>query len=178
MNISKEEYLQLIEQYANEQYGGEQDLSDTYDISEDAWMPAESPNKENMLRALNSNRSGSADLTNVRKDKIQEALYKCTNIKVDSFLVRIERYSGEPDKFGKGVNLTMDISIWEERYKTPSGNPCRLTCRMNLHKDDRFENRPWLHQFSQAGTACDIPVETVVDIIKWMQAIKRMSAFL
>lgn len=174
-HVTKEEYLRLVEQYANEQYGS--DVSDEYTISEDAWIPAVSEIKEKMAKALNS-RSGCVDLTSVRKDKIREALYKCSTVKIGAFLIKIDEYWGEPDKYGKGDNLNMDLSIWEERYRTPSGNPCRMTYRMNLHQDSRFTARPWLPLFNKSGTAYQVPVDTVVEIVKWMQAIKKMSAFL
>lgn len=66
----------------------------------------------------------------------------------------------------------------ERRFRTPSGNPCNMDYRINLHKDNRFTNRPWLNEFGPQGEADDVPIETVVDIIRWLQALKRMNAFL
>ncbi len=177
-NLTKEEYLRLIEQFADEQYGGDNDLVDNYAILEQSWIPAESSVKEKMMRALNANRGGSVDLTNVRKEKIREALPKCHNVKVGDFLIVIEDCDAEPDATGKPINMCMDLAVWEERHKTPSGAPCRINYKLNFHKDDRFDNRPWLRLFNQAGMARQVPLDTVVDIIKWMQAIKKMSAFL
>lgn len=171
--ISKEEYIALLEQLADEQYGD--DSTPELTIQEESWIPAEPYAKERMKAA---SVNGTIDVTKFRKDKIQEALYKCVNIKIGIFLIRIEGYHGYPDKLGKGTNLTMDIAIWEEKYTTPTGNPCKMTYRVDFFKDNRFYNRPWLNYFNTYGKAHNMPVETVVEVIRWLQAIKRMTAFL
>lgn len=171
--LSKEDYLRLLEQYANDQYGNEDPILNIDDF-QDAWIPAESPAKERMITA---NAYGSIDLTNVKKEKIIEALYKCTNLKIGNFLIKITRYSGQPDKNNQGPDLTMDVSIWEDKFKTPSGNPCKMTYRVNFKKDTRFDTRPWAKLFGN-GSASKVPNETVIDIIRWMQALNRMTAFL
>lgn len=181
--ITKEEYLQLIEQYANDQYGDRYDTEEgaPYELGafiQEHWLPAESEAKEKMLVARNRNENGCIDLTTVKKDKLHDALYKYTNVKVSEFIIRIEEYHGKPGKTGKTVNLTMDIAVWEEVYRTPSGAPCKMTYRKNFHQDNRFDKRPWLNYFNNSGEAHNIPTETVVEVIRWMQALKRMTAFL
>lgn len=171
-SISKEEYLKLLEEISNHQYDDEED--DVPNVEDDSWIWAESPAKDRMMRL---NHHGVIDVTKFRKEKIRDALYKCTNIQVGSFMIRISTYHGYPDKLGKGTDLTMDIETWEKRYKTPSGNPCNMDFRVDLSDDNRFTGRPWLLLF-KGSSARKIPVETVVEIIRWMQAIKRMTAFL
>jgi len=170
--ISKEDYIKFLEELTDHQYG---DDDDTYYIPEDAWIPAESPAKEKMKI---SNHLGVIDVLKYKKNKIQEALYKCMNIKIGSYLVRIVEYHGTTFKNGTGANLSMDIEVWETVYKTPSGNPCKMEYNKNFHKDNRFTGKPWLSYFSNSGKAHNIPVETVVDVIRWLQAIQRISAFL
>jgi len=169
--ISKEDYLKLLEEIADE----EQD--DVPDVSDDSWIWSEAPIKEKIRF---SNLHGIVDVTKYRKDKIQDALYKCMNIKVGDFIVKIDTYHGYPDKLGKDVGLTMDIEVWEKRYKTPSGNPCNMDFRIDWSKDNRFFGRPWLKYFSggSSSSASHVPVDTVIEIIRWMQAIKKMGAFL
>lgn len=173
-SISKEDYQKLLEELADQQYSMDEEV-DINQIPDDSWIPSESFAKEKMKQA---NQSGIIDVTKFRKDKIQEALYKYINIKIGIFLIRIDTYHGYPDKTGKGVNLTMDIGVWETKLKTPSGNPCKMEYRINLHKDNRFTNRPWLVYFNDSGEATHMPVETVVDVVRWLQALKRMNAFL
>lgn len=175
-SISKEEYLKLLEDLANDQYGNDDVSEDTY-IPDEAWIPAESEAKAKIrLHSMH----GMVDVTGYRKDKIRDALYKCMNIKVGDFLIKIDTYHGYPDKFGHGSNLTMDIEVWEKRYRTPSGAPCNMDFRIDWSKDNRFFGRKWLHYFSNgtSSSASDVPVETIVEIVRWMQAIKRMTAFL
>ena len=171
--ISKEDYLKLLEELSKEQ-DNPYDI-ETYPIPEDAWIPAESSAKEKMKPP---NNTGTVDLINYKKDKIQDALYKFTNIRVGKYLIRIHNYNGYPDKKGKGANLSLDIEVWETAYTTPSGAPCKMDYNKNFHKDNRFRGKPWLHYFTVGGWACDIPVETVVDVIKWLQTVQKLSAFL
>jgi hypothetical protein len=174
--ISKEDYLKLLEDLANDQYGYDEQPEDTH-VPDEAWIPSESVAKE-MIRMKNLH--GKIDVTKFRKDKIQDALYKCMNIQVGDFLIKIESYHGHPDKFGKGVNLTMDIEVWEKRYQTPTGRPCNMDFRIDWSRDNRFFGRKWLDYFGGGtnSSGINVPVETVVEIVRWMQALKRMTAFL
>jgi len=176
-NISKEEYLKLLEDLANDQYGYDDPPEEEPYIPDEAWIPSESVAKE-MIRMKSLH--GKIDVTKFRKDKIQDALYKCMNVQVGDFLIKIDSYHGYPDKFGKGANLTMDIEVWEKRYRTPSGAPCNMDFRIDWSKDDRFFTRKWLSYFQggASSAAANVPVETVIEIVRWMQAIKKMGAFL
>ena|ERR1700676_3009441 len=168
-SISKEDYERLLEQLSSD----DQDLEQ--DIPEDAWIPSEPFAKDRMKLHKSL---GSIDATDLKKDQIQDALYSCKNIQVGNFSIRIESYHGYPNKQGKGTDLSMDIYLMEKRYKTPSGNPCNMDYKIDIYKDNRFTNRPWLHHFVAYGRAVNIPVETVVDVVKWLQALKRLPAFL
>lgn len=170
-SISKEDYQRLLEELSDE-YDDEIDI---YSIPDDSWIPGESSAKE----ALNKiNHTGIVDVTKFKKDKIQDALYKCVNIKINDFLLRIDSYHGHPDKNNKGINLSMDIELWETKYRTPSGMPCKMEYRIDLFNDNRFNTRPWLSYFFKSGNGINLPVETVVDVVRWLQALKRMNAFL
>lgn len=171
--ISKEDYLKLLEELSRDE-DNPYDI-ETYPIPEEAWMPAESHAKEKMKIV---NHSGTIDILNYKKNKIQEALYKCMSMKIGRYLLKINEYHGIPNKKGETADLKMDIAVWEMKFTTPSGAPCRMEYRMNFHKDSRFATRPWLNLFSASGMADDVPVETVVDIIKWLQVIQKIGAFL
>lgn len=164
-NWSKDEYLRLLELYATEQYGSDNPIEDL-----DAWIPAEAPIKEKMKSSFN----GCIDLTNCKRENIQDALYRNSNIKIGNFLIRITKHSGYiEDK----VNLTMDISVWEDKQIVSNKRPCKIACKVNFAQDSRFETRPWTNSF-RSGIGTKIPAETVVDVVKWLQAITRMTAFL
>lgn len=171
MNITIEEYLKLLENL-DDQYGSEElDI----DLPEDSWIPSEPATKEKILR---SRAQSVIDVSQYKKDKIKLALYSCDSIRVNSFIIHISNYTGLPNRNDKNIELKLDISVFETKYKTPSGNPCKMDYRVNFSKDDRFKNRPWLNYFSTSGTAHNIPVDTVIEVVNWMQIIKKLSAFL
>jgi hypothetical protein len=170
--FTKEEFLRLVERLTEQQYGGEIDEPES---EETVWMPADPPAKDK-IKYPSSN--GVIDLTNVKKDKIKDALYKCTTLKVGHFTVKISKYHGYPDKNGKGQDLKLDLTFWHEVYRTPSGAPCRMTYKLDVAKDNRFSNRPWLSYLSGTSAARNVPIDTAVDIIRWFQGVIRMTAFL
>jgi hypothetical protein len=176
-SLTKEEYLKLIE----DAYSQDEDEMDDYDhIPESAWIPAESPAKDQMNRARAASSQGVIDVLKYRKEQIRDALYKCVNLKIGEFVIHVEEYHGRPaiKKMPPAAQLTMDITVYQEKYKTPLGAPCKMSYKMDFSKDDRFSNRPWLTYFNAQGGAHNIPVETVVDIIRWIQNIIRLSAFM
>lgn len=171
MSISKEEYLKMLEELPD-QYGDDDDL---YSIPEEAWMPAEPPAKQRMKAA---HATAVVDVLNFKKAKIKESLYQYMNIKIGLFLLRVEKYHGIYYRDEDCSELMLDISFWETKYMTPSGNTCNMDLHMNFHNDDRFTGKPWLSYFDMKGRAHNIPVETTVSIIRWLQAIQRLPAFL
>jgi hypothetical protein len=180
MPISPFDYLKLLQDLE----GSDSDYQEDDDVSvpDESWIWGESPLKEKMLGP----RNGAIDVTKYKKESIKEALYKSTNLQVGDFTLKIERYNGRPGRFESikpiQIDLSMNIAIWERKYKTPTGNPCKMDYRLDLHKDNRFVNKPWLTFFANSGLgtgkAVDVPVDTVVDIIRWLQALKRLTAFL
>jgi len=163
---SKKDYFKLLEEIAIEQYNSEDNFEA---IPEDAWMPAESPAKDRMKKKAFSE---VVDATNLRKEKIRNALTMFSNIKVGNFLIRVRNYSA--DLLDKGV---FSITIYERRYKTSTGNPCNMDVPAKLSEDDRFSGRSWLTYFDGAHGE-NIPIDIIIDIVRWMQAIKKLSAFL
>lgn len=120
------------------------------------------------------------DILDCPKDQIQEVLYNNTNLKIGEFIVRIEEYHGKPnlDKTPPKAKLTMDIGLWQERYITPSGTHCKMLYKMDLFQDNRFTDRPWITYFNSSGKAHNIPVDVIIDIIKHLQVIQKLSCFL
>jgi len=173
--LSKEEYLRLIESAQKDE---EYDQVDSYDIPSDAWIPSESPNKEKMLRSWAASAHGMVDVLNYRKGQIQDAIYKCMNLQVGDFIIHIRRYSGHPKDKQLHGPLTLDISVMQEKHKTPSGAPCKMSYKFDFFQDNRFTDRPWITYFNSAGYATNVPVEIVIEIVKYMQALRKLSAFL
>lgn len=165
--MNKSDYQKLLEQIAAEQY-------DTNDeeplIPEEAWIPAES-NVKNKLKNITFN--GVIDCTKLRSKDIKGAIGKAKNLQVGTFLIRIEDYCGE-DPLIQGK---LSIEIWERLSRTPTGQPCNMDYRADLTLDTRFTGRPWLKYFHRSW-ATDVPIENIIEIVRWMQAIKKLTAFL
>lgn len=174
--LSKEDYLSLIESAQRDAEG--YDELDNYNISDDAWMPVESPNKAKMERARTANAHGMIDVLKYRKEQIRDAIYKYMNLQVGEFTIHIRSYNGHPKDKQLDGPLVLDIDVMQEKHKTPSGAPCKMSYKFNFFQDNRFANQPWISKFSSSGKARDIPVETVVEVIRWMQALRRLNSFL
>lgn len=172
-SLTDKEYMELCLKLVDEQYD---DAIEDYDIDKMEWIPAEPEVKKNIPEP---NTWGMIDLTNVLSVKIKEEIMKCTNLKVGTFKVKITRYNGVPSQ--QGTKLCMDLEIKENRTQTPNGvscGPSGVEYPINLHKDSRFKGRPWLKYFTDKGYATNVPIDVVVEIIRWFQAVKKLSAFL
>jgi hypothetical protein len=171
-SFTRKDYLSLIQKFAEEQY----DTPDEEEPKlEDYWMPAESPLKKKIQEPTNA---GAADVTKVKKDQVMDCLKKFRNIKVGNFLIKITKYhNDESGDFTKGM---VDLYIYEEKNKTASGQPAKMHNKINLSKDDRFENRPWLSHSNKYNPEflSKVPMLTVVEIVRWLQGITRLTAFL
>lgn len=171
-NFSKEDYLKMLEAMANQQYD-EPEESVVNDVPDNAWIWGSSPLKEKLMFAkLHS----TTDATNLHRDQIKKAVQNTRNIQVGHFSIKIKGYY-QSEKLG---NDFMHIDVYERRSKTASGMPCNMDYKAELVDDKRFANRPWLTYFSKdsPGTAKNVPIDTVVDIIKWLQALKKLTVFL
>ncbi len=163
--FSPEEFLKLLQDIINEQ-----EDDDTYRrdevITNDYLNQYEPPSKKFQV-----NDAGILDLTKCKRENIEEELFKCTNIKVGNFTFKIKKYSMTTDP------LTMDIRIFEDKTRTPSGNPCKMTYPVNIKTDTRFKESYWSPLFTAQNSAFNVPVETAIDIIKWLQAASKFVAF-
>ena len=169
-SFTNQEFLDLIQKLVDEQYD---DAIDTYDIDQMEWIPAEPDIKEKIHEA---NNAATIDLTHVKSNKIKEEILKFSNLRVGAFKIRITRYNGVPSK--DGAQMALSMKAWEERTQTPSGMACRMDYPMIFAKDDRFNGRTWLKYFGQDNTAHNVPIDTVVEIVRWLQGIHKLTAFL
>jgi hypothetical protein len=164
-SLNKNDYLELLKKLLDQQYNDAEE-----DVEENAWIPAESPLKDKIPIFV---QSGIIDLTNAKKDKIKHQLFQSTNFRVDHFLIKLKKST--VSKIGS--NLELEIQVFEEKFKTPSGAPCRMTYRLDIFKDNRFKDFIHLSKFKNSY-ASKVGSEVFVDLIRWMQAIRRMTAFL
>lgn len=164
--FNNQEYLKLIESLLDQQYD---EATDDYDVEKMEWIPSEPEIKIHQYST-----SGQIDLTNVKSSKIKDELLKCVNLKVGNFKIRISRYNGSPHQ--EGVQITLNMKVWEEHYEKSNGS--RMDRAVKFDTDSRFSNRPWLTYFNKTNYLYGVPLDTAVDIIRWLQAIGKMTAFI
>lgn len=174
-SFSKADYLRLCEQILKDQYGD--DEPDEYGVENQAWIPSEPSSDLKKKISLPSN-NGVIDLTSGKKDKIIDSMYKCSNLKVGNFIIKVTAYHGEPDTYNNKTYISINISIYENKQQTHLGRTSNMLSKINPNKDNRFENRPWLVYFKSFDKGINIPVEEFPDIVRWLQAIGKMSAFI
>jgi hypothetical protein len=138
--------------------------------------------KEEYLRLLNDlleeditdddfidSKSETIDLAEVKKDNIKQYLLKSNTFVVYNYLIKI------------GRNLSNDkitIEIYEEKFRTPSGAPCQMAYKVNLRKDSRFANCPWLNKLDFTGYRLqNTDQDTFIEVVKWLQIVKKLSVF-
>lgn len=170
--FTKQEYLELVMKLADQQY------DELGDEEEDQieWFPSEPEIKEKLARIRSD---AVTDLTNVKKGKLKDLLFKSTNLKVHNFTFKINQYHGEPDECG--ATLSVSFTLYHEVNRTPSMNAlCKMTYPCNVYKDTRFSKRSWLQYFdlSTGSHGLNVPADTLIDIIRWIQVVVKYPAFL
>ena len=167
-SFTNEEYLALCQKLLEEQYD---EALDDYNIEDMECVPSATVAKKKREKA---NSSGMIDLTDAKSNTIKSQLFKCTNLKVGMFKLRIRTWNDNLDD----DKMLFSVEVWEERHKTPSGMPCKIDFAMNFAKDSRFKDRPWLKYFGGGNSAYQMPIDTIVEVIRWMQIVKKLTAFL
>lgn len=172
--FNHQQYFDLCQQLAEERYDVFDDVVE--DVGEIEWMPVEPEAKIKMEKYRDNSGSGMIDLTGVKSSQIKERLFRGTFFRVGAFKVRITRYNAVPSK--NGSQLTADVSIWEEKHQTPSGFPCKMDYPMCPDRDDRFSEKAWAKKYwNGTSSAHNMPIDAVVEVIKWLGAVKKIGAF-
>lgn len=160
--MTEQEYIDLILKYSKDDLD-EEPIVDSINYSRP---------QNNVVR-----NSGVVDLTKTNKDKIIQAIIKSSNIRIYEFLIKIDSRILIDVATKKSTNI-YDIVIYEENGKNHFGMPNKLLSKVNPTSDKRFEDREWTKHFNNGiKKGMNIDLETMYDIIKWLQMIKKLSAF-
>lgn len=174
--LSDSEYVDLLRKLSEQQYSEtiEEDdydvdpLADVYSgFTDEDYAPSFKPKR------VTPNSSICLDLSKAPLATIKEKLHTTGNISIGPFLIRIKRY----DSSESGVKL--DIDIMEERSRTYAGQVGKMTEKVNMTNDSRFSNKAWAKLFAnpmKCGTK--LPLDTVAEIIKFLQFVYKNPAFL
>ena len=160
--MTEQEYIDLILKYSKDDLD-EEPIVDSINYSRP---------QNNVVR-----NSGVVDLTKTNKDKIIQAIIKSSNIRIYEFLIKIDSRILIDVATKKSTNI-YDIVIYEENGKNHFGMPNKLLSKVNPTSDKRFEDREWTKHFNNGiKKGMNIDLVTMYDIIKWLQMIKKLSAF-
>lgn len=175
MTISMEEFLKLIKEVVEEEekyLKYDEPEEDTLDYST---AVAELLKKHNRAKkVLLSKKSGSIDVTNMKRNEILTHIKTKSEFTIGNFIVHVD--NGDKEDY-------VNIHILENQHKTASGFPCNMLVKKDVVRDKRFSSCPWLSYFSSKHgsprrTAYNVPAEEIINIIKWIKAINKMTAFL
>lgn len=165
-------YLDLCQRLSEQQYDSIDDSNDYDDI---AWTPSEPEAKKKITQP----NAAISDVTDMPSSDIKKQIFLYNNLKVGKFKIKINRYCAKPSQEGAQINI--NLAVWEEKNKTPNGMPCRMDCAVNFIKDTRFIGCSWLKYFGNSGnnnSANNVPIDVAYDIVRWLQALRRLSAFI
>lgn len=167
--LSPKEYFELLEKLVNQQYDDEEDSTQS---NTGAWIPAE-PEIKRKLKLKENN--GITDITNVKKDKIKDFIIKSNGFKVGDFLVKFIKSEYQKSDMS---DLIADIYIYEEKHKTQSGQPCKLLVKLDTFKDARFSKCAWNIYFNKFKIGKNVPLNNIIEIARWLQAVRKLTAFI
>lgn len=170
-NLTIAEYTKLIQDFYNDQYEDNDERTSEQDIIMGQRL-VEAAIKKQSFRSPPHN--GTTDLTNIKSDKIKENLLLSQNFKVGKFLIKIK-------KWNTAYNLDdgVDISIYEDtKDQTASGKIFATLKKVDVIKDNRFKGRLWISQFDRFQSGNGITYSTLIDIVRWLQAMTKLTCFL
>lgn len=163
MTLTKEEYIALIAKLVDQQYGKEIEQEDE-DRGQVSGSP-EVPNRPNPNTII--------DVTTYKRNDIEPALLKSANLKVDSFIIKIHHYTTTNDGYE-----CYSLRLYEESPHVYLNRPCTKTTKIKPDQDNRFDSRTWANYFNGRDFATAMPHLELLDMIRWLQAIGKMGAFL
>lgn len=173
MKMTDKEYYELIKKFFDQQYTqGEESVSDEFLGS---WTPADSAGKEKLEKLKLKESPGICDLTKVKKDKMMDLIVKSSGMRIGFFIAKIVK----SEYYSKDMkDLMLDLTLYEEKNKTTSGKPGALLNKIDPIKDYRFSKCAWVSYWNNLTIGKNIPIETVLDICRWLQGIRKLTAFI
>ena len=114
------------------------------------------------------------DLTNVKKDQIKPLLIGASEIKIDNFIIKVLEKSY--DKIDSTIKVNVCIfHIVNSKFDKKQIGVFR---KVRILGDNRFIGCVWKDNFDNQSKGKSISIDTMVDIVRHLQSIVRMSAFL
>ena len=161
--LSVEEYIKLINEIIN------------MDSELDDGLPScwEQDNcVEEIKSKMHHGIRGSINLSTAKRSEIIKLLKNQEIIQVYTFMIKLNEIDGIDDSF--------DVKIYERRTKTPTGAQCNIDYILKVAEDSRFQNCDWAKYFIGKfdSTGRKVPKSKLPEIIKYLQAVYKIPAFL
>lgn len=162
-NLTKEEYIAMVAKLVDQQYGRELDNDDDepHHLSGSPEIPTR-PNPNSII-----------NITDHKRNDIPIELLRACNFKIGNFLIKIHHNMTNEDGYA-----CYSFKLFEESPYTYLNRPSIKTTKITPCNDSRFDGRSWLSYFGQRSFAEQMIVSELLDMIRWLQAIGKMTAFL
>ncbi len=167
--LSDEDYLELLKNLTEHQYDEPEEctydkgLKELYDEIEYSPRPK--------MKLFDP--AACSNLSSATLEAITLKLHTTGNISVGPFIIRIKKYDASKPA------IQLDVDIMEEKSRAFNGQPGKITEKVNMIKDSRFYNKTWIKYFNNPiKYGSKVPLETVADIVKYLQFVYKNPAFL
>lgn len=165
-NITKEEYLKLLDAVIKEQQI--EDLEVNKDYLNDDDEPVKKPVRFNYVES-----QGVIDATEMTRDQIDAVWKNQGNVKVGNFLLKVSTFAGTADS----PYVLFNIYDYErdEHGKVTS-------TKIDIKSDIRFTDVAWKSYLEKPNNFLKIalvnaPLHITFDVIEWLQKLDRLGAF-
>ena len=170
--FTEQEFIDLVNYLNDRRYDYEEEES-TYDYGfYDDNDPVISVKKKSLIVQSNT----WIDLSKATREEIRDSLFKFMGLKIGNYTIRIRNYNGKSND-DQDIALGVSITVYHDVFMTPLGHPCNMTLPLNVSKDKRFVGAAWLSYFSDGAHGTEIPVDTMVEIVRYFQVIDKLSSF-
>jgi len=158
--MNNNDYKKLIEEFYHAQYSSCDKLAEEQNI----WYPDNrGSEKLDELKSLKEKQL-IIDATSYSLEEMKNKINSFRNVRIGNFRLQILNINAN----------AMNILIFEEQKKKSAN----ITVKVNPNKDSRFLGRSWVTYFNQFNEGKNIPLEEIPNILKWLQIIHRLPAFL
>ena len=165
-SIDYEEFLNLAKSLVDEQYDA--NVNDYQEVLDRGQEQLEKyQQQEKIIQANSSNNA-----TDLKQEKIRAAIENSGNLEIGKFTLKILRPEGTRSKeYQKLREGLLNISIYEKGLD-------KLHRKVKVAEDNRFKEAEWISYFKDPlRSGREVPIETVVEIVTWLQAIEKMLLF-
>jgi hypothetical protein len=170
--FSLEEYKNLIDDHYSNQYG---ERIESYEEGDYAEIKDIEHFQEIKCRKFDFSNS-IANVTDVKKNQLRDYIEKYRYFTIGDFSIRINSLTDEKfsvSRFGKRASVVIYENISDK--KIPENY--RKLHKVNPLKDDRFVDCEWIVNFYNSN-GYNIDIETMVEILKWLQCLSKLRVFL